>query len=530
MNQTLKKVSDQITEFWSELDKKQKIKLIVVSVSVLLALTILIFILNKPKMVILSNDITPEEAADIRGIFLESNIVHEISDDGTVIKVDSKQLSEANLALAENGITSTGFTYEDAFNSSFSTTESEKQIKYNLAFKNELEDHLRTINGIDDVKLSLVVPDKNTTIFDENKEAKASIILTTKNDLSVETIEGVVSYVAGSVDNLSKENISVIDHRGRVLFNGSTVNDELNTLSKLEYVNNQKAQIENDILIALLAAGYDDAQVVANLNIDFDKESSISENYSTPNGRDTGIEESVYHYESTGGYSDASGIPGTDSNDDTGYYLADGSLSESSTIVDEIEYAVDKTITNIEKSVGNIDYDESSIAATVIKYQEFDEDTLKASGQLDNMTYEQFKMENNEVTNFEVEEEVVELVRNATGISNVSLIGRQYPVFYDDIVSSNSFADYLPILLTILIIALLAYVVIKGVTPVDVLESEPELSVEEMLATTNEQEELNNIDMEKKSKSVKEIELFVEENPDSVAQLLRNWLSEEWEG
>ena len=53
------------------------------------------------------------------------------------------------------------------------------------------------------------------------------------------------------------------------------------------------------------------------------------------------------------------------------------------------------------------------------------------------------------------------------------------------------------------------------------------LSVEDLLQST-QQEELENIELEQKSEARKLIENFVDENPEAVATLLRNWLDEDW--
>ncbi len=62
-------------------------------------------------------------------------------------------------------------------------------------------------------------------------------------------------------------------------------------------------------------------------------------------------------------------------------------------------------------------------------------------------------------------------------------------------------------------------------TKKEVIEEE-ELSVEELLQSN--QQELESIETEQKSEARKLIENFVEENPEAVATLLRNWLDEDW--
>lgn len=56
------------------------------------------------------------------------------------------------------------------------------------------------------------------------------------------------------------------------------------------------------------------------------------------------------------------------------------------------------------------------------------------------------------------------------------------------------------VILTVLIAGLLIFVIIKGTSPVEVTEMEPELSVEDLLATTQDNAQtLEEIELEDKS-------------------------------
>ena len=60
-----------------------------------------------------------------------------------------------------------------------------------------------------------------------------------------------------------------------------------------------------------------------------------------------------------------------------------------------------------------------------------------------------------------------------------------------------------------------------------VTEEEEEVSVESLLQSTPEAV-LEELEVETKSETRKLIEKFVDENPEAAANLLRNWLSEDW--
>ena len=76
---------------------------------------------------------------------------------------------------------------------------------------------------------------------------------------------------------------------------------------------------------------------------------------------------------------------------------------------------------------------------------------------------------------------------------------------------------------------LLLFVVFRSMKPQAVIETEPELSVEALLATTKENQTLDDIEFSDKSASKQQIEKFVDENPEAVVALLRNWLNDDWE-
>ena len=88
-------------------------------------------------------------------------------------------------------------------------------------------------------------------------------------------------------------------------------------------------------------------------------------------------------------------------------------------------------------------------------------------------------------------------------------------------------SDVIQIALIVIILALLAFVIFSGMKTDDVEEVEEELSVESLLQSTPSTE-LENIELETKSETRKLIEKFVDENPEAAANLLRNWLNEDW--
>lgn len=141
--------------------------------------------------------------------------------------------------------------------------------------------------------------------------------------------------------------------------------------------------------------------------------------------------------------------------------------------------------------------------------------------------------QNSDPVQVAVDDSLVQMVANATGFptTGITILCYQQPEFHYKDKSSRTLADIFQIVLAVLIFALLGYVVFRSTRKEPEPVMEPELSVESLLESTAEaqQEELDDIGFNEKSEARVLIEKFVDENPNAAAQLLRNWLNEDWE-
>ena len=272
---------------------------------------------------------------------------------------------------------------------------------------------------------------------------------------------------------------------------------------------------------------YDDVDVGVNLSMSFDDTNTVTYDYSVDEGRDEGYLDSRTESttESTSG---TSGTPGTDSNDDTTYVLEDETTTSSSSSDITEDYLPDETITTTNGEVGAIDYDESSLSIVATTYVIYNEDEMEASGQLEDQTFDEFVAANSDRVQVDADDTVITAVSNATGIpeENISIIAYEVPMFqYSD--SGRDLTDYLQIIIALLVFALLGFIVFRTLRTEAEEETEEEVTVEDLLEQAQE-EELEDIGVTEKSETRILIEKFVDENPEAVANLLRNWLNDDW--
>lgn len=537
MPEFLTNFSNQITEYWNKFSRTQKIQIIAIFVAGLAALVVLTLILSRPTYELYRDDVQATDMNTIKATLDAAAIDYEISPDATSISIDAGKFKDATLALADVGVLpNEGFSYEKYFaNLSLTMSTSDKKIMAKLATETAIATNIKAIGSVENANVSLAIPESATSVLERDKIASASIWLDLRGELNQAQVEGIASMVESSIENLSTANIKIFDRRNvKLLYNGSSSEEGIDGFdSRMEYERNWESYYANEIEMLLLNGGiYNDAVVSVNLTIDYDSASSDATEYYLLDGQNGSLPTRTYSMEQSGTNSDVGGVPGTDSNaDTTDYTLSTGTDSESSTSVAENEYAVSEKTTLTRKVAGDIIFDQSTVTVTLNKYEDHDEALLEAQGLLTELTWEQYQADKAESTILEVSDDLSRAIENYANISeeNVVILGYTNPRFIDKPVAENQVADYIPVIIIVLMIALLGYAVYKGTEPVEITEVEPELSVEDMLASTKVSEELEAIEFDDKSEARVQIEKFVEENPEAVAQLLRNWLNEDWE-
>lgn len=538
MLERLKTIQTKIVEFWNRFTSKQKTMIICITAAVIFVLAALVWLLNRTNYVALVTFENTKDAAAAEAILEEQSIDFQVSSDGLTFTVAEESESQARLLLGENSIAADyDDSWEKLFNNSMSTTDSERKLKQKLVLQNQLAKDLETMSGIDQASVQITIPDTTNSLLSDEKESSASVLLITTKDFDETSVEGIANYISSALGNETTDSIRIVNHEGTLLFGGDSETESVvGAASQTVKIRNQVTDnIQDQVRSLFVNSGvYNDAEVKANLDINLDQTKIEDElHYTEDDEDDTGplLETYTYNAENVDGNS---GIPGTDSNDDeiNDYEILQGTLANSSANVVKQTYSESVKKTMTVEAVGKVNTANSSIAVVLSKYVVYDEEQMKKAGLLKGTNFETFQDENDGRKAIEVDEETYALVEKATGIStdNIQIQAYEVPLFYPYEASAvDTVTNYLQFVLAILIVALLCFVVFKGMKPVEVTELEPELSVEALLATTKENQTLEDVEFSEKSATRQQIERFVDENPDEVAMLLRNWIDDEWE-
>ncbi|SEK59511.1 flagellar M-ring protein FliF [Pseudobutyrivibrio ruminis] len=535
MPEQIQAIINRILEWWRKFTRRQQVLIVSITAVVIVSFIILGVIISRPTMVQLIQCEDGVQAASVKQLLDDEGIAYETSEDGFTFYIEDKDKANANVLLGSNDIPSSGYSINDVVDGSFSTTEADKQKKYKLYLENQFEEMLESQTAVNSATVILTIPEQDGTILAREADSYANVTLDLNSQISGDTAAGLARALAVNLGNDDTENIFIMDTNGNVLFSGgdavsaagnASANQDVRERASSEIVDRVHTVLEGTNL-------YDDISVGVNLSMNFDENSYVTYDYSVDEGRTEGYLDSESGSNSTN-TSGAGGVPGTDSNDDdTTYVIEDGSQSESTTEEFYKDYLPDETITNHTDEMGKRELENSSISVTCKTYAIYNQDKMEDDGTLEELgqTFDEFVKENSDPVQLEVTDDIVEVVAQATGFpaSSVKIVAYEIPMFQYSEGSGIGLTDILQIVLAALIFLMLGFVVFRSIRTEEEEPVEQELTIDDLIASTQEEEEeLEDIGYTEKSEARILIEKFVDEKPEAVAQLLRNWLNEDW--
>ncbi|MBP5160380.1 MAG: hypothetical protein ILP10_08830 [Lachnospiraceae bacterium] len=530
----IKALGKRLLEIWKKYTKRQKTIIISTVATVFLTLIILIILLGRvtyEKLYEFEDTATAKAAIEV---LEEEGIEYQLDDDDRTILVNVKKKQEAVLALSDSSVMSEEeFTVSQLLDNDLSTTSNDKMVKNHLYMQSSLKRAIETITGVKTARVVYLPVDTTNKILADQKEIGCSVILEVTEEFdSKKSPVTIATTVAYAIGNNTTDKIKVIDQFGNLLFGGEEPDkDEQQLDANLAYKKLVEKWYSDKLFQLAVLNDYSYAEIVPALNVNCDKESVLYTEYLAGEGLEQGLYDTYKKIssESQGGSGD---IPGTDSNDETDYYIQTSATGNSSYDELVIKYKPSERVTETLKEWGVIDNATSSMGITLTKVTEYTERDLEIMGLLEETTFEEYVALNSGKTKMDVDEELYQLFSDATGIpaSRITITAYSQPNYLMDEGLALNWSLYLEILLGLLILALLAYVIFRGSKPQTIVEAEPELSVERLLATTKENQSLEDIEFGEKSETRKLIEKYIDENAEAVAALLRNWLNDDgWE-
>lgn len=531
MADRLKELLNKILEWWNKFSTKQKTFIVSAGAGIVLALAVLVTIFTRPQYVVLLNCETQKQAAEVTELLEGEGLTYTVSDDAYQIKIKKGQEAQANMLLASNDIQSASYTIDNVSEGGFSTTEADKQRRYEAYLEGRMANDILTV--FEPVKSAVVeyhIPQQDGTLIASKEDSSITIVLTLKEEISSEMAAGIAKLASVAMGNETSERVVIMDSRGNVLYCGDDEYSASGAASSQLSVKSQwETKVKNEVRQVLLGTNeFDRVEVAANLVVDFSSSKVREHEYYTDGDNTQGYLSSSRTYTSSAENGNGE-VPGTDANGEPEYMYQDNSNSSSETEEEELKYLPNERITDKDVLPGTVDYTQSSISLAATTMNLVREEDVRAQGLLDGgVSWDEYKLANAGRTQITVPDEIYDVVAKATGfpVENIAIVAYSENVFFDREGLNISGSDIMQIVLIVIILALLAFVVLRSMRSDKQSDQPEELSVETLLQSQPELE-LEDIGVETISETRRLIEKFVDENPEAVANLLRNWLNEE---
>ena len=164
------------------------------------------------------------EGKDVQQVSQElaaAGIPFETTADGTGIQVPAESLDKARMEVAAKGMPQSGRLGFELFDKpNWVGSEFDEKVNYQRALEGELEHTIATLGVVRSARVHLVLP-QASMFLTEQKLAKASVVLKLKRaSLPAEQIDSIRNLVASAVENLSPDQVTLVDAEGRVNLQG----------------------------------------------------------------------------------------------------------------------------------------------------------------------------------------------------------------------------------------------------------------------------------------------------------------------
>lgn len=351
---------------WKALSKRKKIASIILTIGILIALSLLIVTKTTTKYAVLFSKLDSNDAATVIAKLDTLKVAHKEDSSTNTISVPADKVDNLRLQLASsltNG--SKGFELFDNSSSKFGTTDAEFNVEYQRALQGELERTIKSLDGVDDARVTLVMP-KDSVFVQDSTKASASVTIKMKTgspSLSKSQVTAIVSLVSGSVSNLPKENVQVVDDKmnllSKDLFKTDDNGDSSSTAADRDKVQQQlETDYEKKALDVLEAAyGKGKVKVKVNAELDFDaSETDAQTYYNNPTDqKDTKNPVVVSEHNTSSSSNGTTTSSGSPTNNNTSNTVTNNGGNNTSTSTDSTKnYDVSNEKTKTVKSPGDV--------------------------------------------------------------------------------------------------------------------------------------------------------------------------------
>jgi flagellar M-ring protein FliF len=501
----------ELPERWRQLSNPRKISAIILAVAIVFTLFFLGHTLSRPRMAPLFSALDPADAGRIVAKLHEMAVPYTLDDEGRTILVRADRVYDVRIQLASDGsLIGGGAGFELFDQTKLGATDFNRRLDFQRALQEELRRTIVQLEEVEQARVHLALPEPSVFIQD-TAEPSASIVLRLSpfSRLKPEQIRGIIYLVSGSVENLQVDRISVIDTHGNILSNTLEDLDPTSqlaeaTLKQMEVKRAFEREIEQRVqrmLERVVGPGQAIAMMTAELDFDAHESTVITFGTEGVPRSETITSES---FEGTGGF--MPGEAGTDSNIPGYVFVPQGGESSYERNDETTNYEINETTERQVRAPGRL----MRLHAAVVVNDKGGELTQAQLNQIQ------------------------EAVQSAVGYQiergdSVSVQGMNFDTTamdearneFDQALRQEQIRQYATAGAIVLAFLIVAFALWRMVRNRRERELEEQLAVLPVLPQTEEQP------VTREQQLHQRVRQLAEKEPDSVAYLIRAWLTEE---
>ncbi len=194
-----------------------------VSAFAILAIAFLLLrIATAPSYALIATGLDPAQTGKITAALDEQGIAYELRNNGTGLAVAKTATAQARIALATQGVQSSGGGAQPGNElldqSKLGASQFQQQMTAQRALEGEVAKTLRGIEGVTNPRVQIVMP-QDDLFADEASSATAAVMLGNPSDtLAPGAVRGMAQLTASAVKGLKSDNVTISDSTGQVLW------------------------------------------------------------------------------------------------------------------------------------------------------------------------------------------------------------------------------------------------------------------------------------------------------------------------
>ena len=273
---------EQLSAVWKNVSIVQKALLLAIVLTVAAGGWLLFNWANQPDMRLLYRDLAPEEAGKIADKIAEKNVPFELRNGGTSIYVPEQQVYQLRLDMARAGLPEGGQKgYRIFDDAKIGVSPKVQDMNLRRALEDELAKSIQMMEGVLLARVHIVAAERSIfTSTDSQTSASVALRLRSGYTMPSSGIAAITHLVAGAVESLKPDNVTVVDSNGKLLSKRADEGMDNGAATVADYrerIENNLAKKAEDMLIAVLGPGR--ASVKVSAEIDMTRLNLVTERY-----------------------------------------------------------------------------------------------------------------------------------------------------------------------------------------------------------------------------------------------------------